>query len=145
MKKEKKIWKFALWNTLCIIIVSCILNAAIWILFHGIPLIGLPKKEDVKSVTIIYNETQKREITDNETIELLIKSANLLNYQLWGQTEGSPIIDIIYHLKDGNDIKIRANNNTMWWHGKSHVIKEKDTFINIIQGLFFNLIKLGLY
>ncbi len=145
MKKEKKIWKFALWNTLCIIIVSCILNAAIWILFHGIPLIGLPKKEDVKSITIIYNETQKREITDNETIELLIKSANLLNYQLWGQTEGSPIIDIIYHLKDGNDIKIHANNNTMWWHGKSHVIKEKDTFINIIQGLFFNLIKLGLY
>lgn len=145
MKKEKKIWKFALWNTLCIIIVSCILNAAIWILFHGISLIGLPKKEDVKSITIIYNETQKREITDNETIELLIKSANLLNYQLWGQTEGSPIIDIIYHLKDGNDIKIRANNNTMWWHGKSHVIKEKDTFINIIQGLFFNLIKLGLY
>lgn len=145
MKKEKKIWKFTLWNTLCIIIVSCILNAAIWILFHGIPLIGLPKKEDVKSITIIYNETQKREITDNETIELLIKSANLLNYQLLGQTEGSPIIDIIYHLKDGNDIKIRANNNTMWWHGKSHVIKEKDTFVNIIQGLFFNLIKLGLY
>ena len=145
MKKEKKIWKFTLWNTLCIIIVSCILNAAIWILFHGIPLIGLPKKEDVKSITIIYNETQKREITDNETIELLIKSANILNYQLLGQTEGSPIIDIIYHLKDGNDIKIRANNNTMWWHGKSHVIKEKDTFVNIIQGLFFNLIKLGLY
>ena len=65
MKKEKKGGKFVLWNTLFVIIVSCVLNVVIWILFHGIPLIGLPKKEDVKSVTIIYNETQKREITDN--------------------------------------------------------------------------------
>ena len=53
MKKEKKGWKFVLWNTLFVIIVSCVLNVVIWILFHGIPLIGLPKKEDVKSVTII--------------------------------------------------------------------------------------------
>lgn len=138
MKKEKKGWKFVLWNTLFVIIVSCVLNVVIWILFHGIPLIGLPKKEDVKSVTIIYNETQKREITDNKTIEILVKSANLLNYQLWGQTEGSPIIDMIYHLKDGSEIKICANNTTMWWHGKSYAIKETDTFVNIIQGLFFD-------
>ena len=126
MKKEKKKWKFVLWNTLFVIIVSCVLNIVIWILFH------------VKSVTIIYNEIQKREITDNETIEILVKSANLLNYQLWGQTEGSPIIDMIYHLKDGSEIKICANNTTMWWHGKSHAIKETDTFVNIIQGLFFD-------
>ena len=62
MKKEKKKWKFVLWNTLFVIIVSCVLNIVIWILFHGIPLIGLPKKEDVKSVTIIYNEIQKLQI-----------------------------------------------------------------------------------
>ena len=136
-KKRKKTWRFILWNTLCVIIVSCILNAVIWILFHGIPLIGLPEKENVKSVTIIYNETEKREITDTETIEILVKSANLLNYQLWGQTQGSPIIDMIYHLEDGEDIKISANSTTMWWHGKSHVIKETGTFVNIIQGLFF--------
>ena len=145
MEQQKMTRKFILWNTVCVIIITCIVNAVIWILFHGIPLIGLPKKENVKSVTIIYNETQKREITDNETIELLVKSANLLNYQLWGQTEDSPIIDIIYHLKDGEDIKISANNNTMWWHGKSHTIKETNTFVNIMQGMFFNLIKLSPY
>lgn len=138
MKRQKKIRKLILWNTVLVIVITCILNSVIWILFHGIPLVGLPKKEDVKSVTIICNDTQKREVTDNETIELLVKSANLLNYQLWGQTEGSPIIDIIYHLKDGEDIKISANNSTMWWHGKSHVIKETNTFVNIIQGLFFD-------
>ncbi len=62
--KKEKTWKFILWNTLCVIIVSCILNAVIWILFHGIPLIGLPeKRKKCKSVTIIsHNETEKEKL-----------------------------------------------------------------------------------
>ncbi len=51
--------------------------------------------------------------------------------------EGSPIISITYHMKNGNDINIEANNTTMWWHGKPHTIKEKNVFVDIIQGLFF--------
>ena len=30
MEKSKKPWKFFSWNTLCIIMVSCLLNAVIW-------------------------------------------------------------------------------------------------------------------
>ena len=40
-------------------------------------------------------------------------------------------------MKNGNDINIEANNTTVWWHGKPHSIKEKNSFVNIIQGLFF--------
>ena len=66
MKSQKKTLKFFLWNTLCVILLSCIINSIIWIALHGIPIIGLPKIESVKSVTIVYNATQKIEIIDNE-------------------------------------------------------------------------------
>lgn len=48
-----------------------------------------------------------------------------------------PIIVITYHLEDGTDERISANNTTVWWKDKSYVIKEKDIFVNIVKGLFF--------
>lgn len=138
MGKAKQTWKFFSWNTLCIIMASCLLNAGIWIALHGIPLAGLPQKASVQSVTVTCNGTEERKITDEKDIELLVKSANLLNYRLWGKAEGSPVIGITYHLENGSDLHIQANNTTLWWHGKSHALKETDTFVNIIQGLFFN-------
>lgn len=139
MDKEKKFWKFFSWNTLCIVVVVCVLNAIIWIAFHGVPLVGLPQAEDVKSISVTQNSSQEREITTEEDIELLVNAANLLNYCLLGKTEGGPIITVTYHLKDGDDVTIRANNTSMWWHGKSYPIKETDMFINIVQGLYFDL------
>lgn len=138
MEKEKKQWKFFSRNTLCLIIINCLLISVIWVALHGIPLAGLPQKEDVQSVTLVYHGSEEKNITDDKNIELLINAANLLNYRLRGETEAGPVISVIYHLKNGNNISIEANNTTMWWHGKSHAIKEPDTFVNIIQGLFFD-------
>jgi len=139
LDKEKKTWKFFSWNTLYVVIVSCVLNAIIWIAFHGVPLVGLPQAEAVKSISVTQNSSQEREVTSEEDIELLVKAANLLNYRLLGEAEGSPIITVTYHLKDGNAVTIKANKTSMWWHGKSHSIKETDVFINIVQSLYFDL------
>lgn len=46
------------------------------------------------------------------------------------------MIVITYHLEDGTDETISANNTTVWWKNKSDVIKEKDIFVNIVKGLF---------
>ena len=32
---------------------------------------------------------------------------------------------------------ISANNTTVWWNNKIHVIKDKDMFINLTEGIFF--------
>ena len=72
---EKKRNKFFSWHTLYVVILVCIINAIIWIALHGFPLIGLPKKEDVKNITIICNDTEERQITSNEDIELLVNAA----------------------------------------------------------------------
>lgn len=138
MEKPKKPAKFFSWMTLWTIVIACVLNGGTWIAFHGVPLIGLPENEEVKSIVLIHSTLGEREVSDEKDISLLVNAANLLNYRFSGETEGEPIIKVIYHLKDGKDITIQANRTTMWWHGKSHPIKETKTFINIIEGLFFS-------
>lgn len=40
-------------------------------------------------------------------------------------------------LKDGTDKTISANNTTVWWNGKTYVIKDKEMFVNLTEGIFF--------
>lgn len=137
MEKEKKTWKFFSWGTLWVVIASCVLNGAIWIGFHGFPLTGVPEKEKVQSVTILYGQTKEKTVAGSEDIELLVNACNLLSYRLWGKGEGEPAVTVVYHLKNGEDLKVEANGSTVWWRGKAHAIKEKDIFVNILEGLFF--------
>ncbi|MCI8726193.1 MAG: hypothetical protein HFG66_08785 [Hungatella sp.] len=128
-----------LWNILWSVIITCTLSTILWIGFHGVPLAGLPKKEEVQSITVLCEGAGQREITDDANIELLIKAANLLNYRIGGETDKNPIITVTYHLANGEDITLKANGTTMWWHGKSHSLKEENVFVNIIRGLFFDM------
>jgi len=44
---------------------------------------------------------------------------------------------ITYFLKDGTSKTISANNTTVWWNNKIHVIKDKEMFVNLTEGIFF--------
>ena len=138
MDKEKKRWKFFSWKTLYTVVSIVVIQTIIWVAFHGVPLIGLPQAEDVKSISITQNSSQEREIKTREEIELMINATNLLNYRIFGKKEGSPIMTVTFHLKDGDDVTISANNTSMWWHGKVHPIKDTSLFINVVDGLFFD-------
>lgn len=138
MDKEKKHWKFFSWKTLETIVVVLVIQTIIWVAFHGIPLIGLPQVEDVKSISITQNSSQEREIKTREEIELMINATNLLNYRIFGKKEGSPVMTVTFHLKDGEDVTMKANNTSMWWHGKVHPIKDTSLFINVVDGIFFD-------
>ena len=46
-----------------------------------------------------------------------------------------------YHLKNGNDVMIKANNTTVWRNEKLYEIKQKDIFVNIVEGIFFDIEK----
>ena len=138
MDKEKKHWKFFSWKTLETIVVVLVIQTIIWVAFHGIPLIGLPQAEDVKSISITQNSSQEREIKTREEIELMINATNLLNYRIFGKKEGSPVMTVTFHLKDGEDVTMKANNTSMWWHGKVHPIKDTSLFINVVDGIFFD-------
>lgn len=124
-------------RTILIILVACALNMGIWIASHGVPLLGLPEQEKVASITMVYHAEEERTVTDADGIELLIQAANLCNYRPFSEGEGQPELTVTYHLKDGTDVILEANHNSMWWHGKAHRLKETDSFVNIVYGLFF--------
>jgi len=123
------------------IIIVIVLSIGFYVLIYGMDLWGLPKLDDVQSVSISCLDiaSEVKEITSNEEIERALKVTGFLKYKLFEKPSNKerPIIVITYHLEDGTDETISANNTTVWWKDKSYVIKEKDIFVNIVKGLFF--------
>ena len=81
----------------------------------------------------------KNEYFNDMDIELALKLTGFLKYDLFGEvnSEEEPSITITYFLKDGTSKTISANNTTVWWNNKIHVIKDKEMFINLTEGIFF--------
>lgn len=123
------------------IIIVIVLSIGFYVLIYGMDLLGLPKLADVQSVSILCSDTtvEGKEITSTEEIEMALKATGFLKYKLFEKPSNKerPIIVITYHLEDGTDATISANNTTVWWKDKSYVIKEKEIFVNVIEGLFF--------
>ena len=102
---------------------------------------GLPRINDIQSVNITYPSVTDdvKEISSSEDIELALKLTGFLKYDLFGEvnSEEEPAITITYFLKDGTSKTISANNTTVWWNNKIHVIKDKEMFVNLTEGIFF--------
>jgi hypothetical protein len=136
----KKVVKF-LSRLLIEIIVVTLLVVGIRIFTGGMYLFGLPDLKDVQTVSISYSSVtdEIKEVSSQEDIELSLKLTGFLKYDLFEKADCSedPLITITYHLKDGTDKVIAANNTTVWWNEKTYAIKDKEMFINLTEGIFF--------
>ena len=123
------------------VIVMTVLIVGINIFTNGMYLWGLPRINDIQSVNITYPSVTDdvKEISSSEDIELALKLTGFLKYDLFGEvnSEEEPAITITYFLKDGTSKTISANNTTVWWNNKIHVIKDKEMFVNLTEGIFF--------
>lgn len=123
------------------VVVITVLIIGISIFTDGMYLLGLPDLNDIQSVNISYPSVTDgvKEISSREDIELALKLTGFLKYDLFGEvnSEEEPAITITYFLKDGTSKTISANNTTVWWNNKIHVIKDKEVFINLTEGIFF--------
>ena len=123
------------------VVVITVLIIGISIFTDGMYLLGLPDLNDIQSVNISYSSVTDgvKEISSREDIELALKLTGFLKYDLFGEvnSEEEPAITITYFLKDGTSKTISANNTTVWWNNKIHLIKDKETFINLTEGIFF--------
>ena len=108
---------------------------------EGMYLWGLPNLEDIQSVSISYPivTDDVKEISSQKDIELAVKLTGFLKYDLFKKANGeeTPLITITYHLKNGTDKTISANNTTVWWNNKTYIIKDKESFVNLTEGIFF--------
>ena len=122
-----------------------VLIVGINIFTNGMYLWGLPRINDIQSVNITYPSVTDdvKEISSSEDIELALKLTGFLKYDLFGEvnSEEEPAITITYFLKDGTSKTISANNTTVWWNNKIHVIKDKEMFINLTAQANIDLAK----
>ncbi len=123
------------------VVVITVLIVGIRIFTDGMYLLGLPDLNDIQSVNISYPSVTDgvKEISSREDIGLALKLTGFLKYDLFGEvnSEEEPAITITYFLKDGTSKTISANNTTVWWNNRIHVIKDKEMFINLTEGIFF--------
>lgn len=123
------------------ILLTAVFIISIYVSVKGMFLVGIPDISDVQKVSISYPDvsSETKEITDAEHIELAVKLANFLNYSVFERYAGDdePVITITYFLTDGREVSVSASRNTVWWKGKAHVLKDKDMFINLTEGIFF--------
>ncbi len=128
-------------NYLTIIIIMVIIVTVGYFLIKGIPLFGVPKIEDVSYVEISDNKLNinARKFTEMKDIEKAVNLTNLLLYKLGTPEEKEPIIELVFHLKDGNSFVISANEKTVYSNGKAYSLKGDNgkAFIKIIEGAFF--------
>ena len=123
------------------VVVITVLIIGIRVFTDGMYLWGLPKLNDIQSVSISYPSVTDdvKEISSHEDVELALKLTGFLKYDLFGEvnSEEEPVIIITYFLKDGTSKTISANNTTVWWNNKIHLIKDKEMFIKLTEGIFF--------
>lgn len=141
MIELKNEFKKKIIRILVTIFATTVLIIGINIITEGMYLIGIPKIENVEKVTISYPKVSNeiKEITNKKDIELAVKLTGFLKYSLFedNHTNGSPLITITYFTSDGKKISVSANQDTVWWNGKTHTLKDDDTFIKVTEGIFY--------
>lgn len=137
MKKAlKEALRFLLGVAACMI-----LTTGIKIAMDGCWLVFLPLDDKVASVTVAYPSLspEEKELSDIEDVQRCIKMLNLLKYDVLQKSQDTtePLVTYIYHLKDGADMVVAANNDTVFYKGKQYALKESAIFVNVTEGLFF--------
>lgn len=139
--KGKKIIKSIL-SMLCLVIVMTAINTIIQVSIEGMWLLGIPRAEDVTSVTIKYPSVteEQLEITDREQIETCVHLSGFLKYKPFvnADEEDTPLITVYYHLTNGNQVEVSANTVAVFYNGKRHVLKDDNSFVKFVEVLFFS-------
>lgn len=134
-------WKKLFLNWIVPVVISTAFIMLIDVGINGMYLIGVPDAENVNSVTIAWPEKSEtgKEYSDLESIDLAISLTGFLKYSLFAQAEElvPSGIEITYSLQNGDTITVVGNENTVWWKGKAHALKQKGAFVKLAEGIFF--------
>lgn len=142
--KGKKIWKSILYYGSLILAIT-IIQLTIKVGMEGMWLIGIPKPEDVTSVTIDYRyltDEYIKEITDGDEIETCVHLSAYLKYKPFANTEVTtgtegPVITLCYHLDNGEQVEVTGTDYIVTYKGKRHILKDDNSFVKFVEVLFF--------
>lgn len=123
------------------VVVTFLLVLGVKIAVDGCWLIFLPIDDNVETVTIEYPDlsSEVKEITDASDLKKCTALLNTLKYDIFQRSDDTsdPLIIYTFHLKDGSELVVSANNETVFFRGNQHVLKEPNVFVNLTTVLFF--------
>ena len=135
-KKSVEILKYIL-----PVILTSLLIVGLYIVIKGMPLMHVPDTEAIAYVEITnhrLNVTSKK-FVEGEDIEMSRNLANLLLHKLGKAEKNQPIIEIVYHLKNGESMVLSTDEDTVFFNGHYYHLKDDNgkLFIKIVEGVFF--------
>lgn len=110
----------------------------LYLCFYGVPLLGLPGKEEISCITLEASDGRRRDIREPEETALLLKSARLLNTRLTGKAEGCPCLTLTFYLKEGGQFQLKAGPYAVWYGKKPRPLKQEKLFVHVAEGLFLS-------
>ena len=128
-----------------LVLAITIIQFTIKVGMEGMWLIGIPKPEDVTSVTIDYRylmDEYTKEITDRDEIETCVHLSGFLKYKPFANTEITtgpevPVITFYYHLDNGEQVEVTGTDYIVTYKGKRHILKDDNSFVKFVEVLFF--------
>ena len=123
-------------------LVTAILLLAIHVALNGWPLFFThPEIEDIQCVTATNSSTGETVQVDASTEDMEFEfTANLLgclSYKPFSQGEGEPAYVLEYFLKDGRMLTVGVNETSVFYQGKSHLLKMEDFPFNAVENVLF--------
>lgn len=124
------------------ILVGCLIVLVVGLqinyLIVGFPFKGLPTVEDVSSVEITYGPNTKI-IDEAEDIHDAINAAKRLSYRLGKTPDSEAFVVMTFHLDNGSEVTVAANDTTVFINGKAYLAKGNrgKVFQNTTKTTFF--------
>ena len=109
------------------------------LLFEGQNLPHKPDKNNVNSVVVEYADysSESGEYDNELTVKAAVAILNDLDYSILKKAPaGEPSVKITYIMNDKTKVIVEANNETVWWRGKTYAIKDEGEFVKSCRILF---------
>ena len=126
------------WVLLCV----CVLSFGIvqYLLSHSIRLPDTPDADNITKIIVEHTDYpgDRRKYVDTASINMAQALLGALRYEpIRKLAEGTPVVRLTYVLDDGSEVTVEANDQTVWWKGKTHVIYEQGEFIKQCATFFY--------
>lgn len=114
-----------------------LLSVVLFSVVFGIPLTGTPKLNEVNTATVSF-EGKTVEVTP-EDMQIAVDLAGGLKRWVGECDQTMPKAVITYQMKDGTEVVVGADKDTIYKDGKYYAPKgtNGELFQNVVEGIFF--------
>ncbi len=117
-----------------------VVSVALPLFLNGLPLWGLPAREDLVSATVTdLSSGQQITVTEDPPLDTARNLANFLTY-VPGNPQGSPaLLQLTYLCLDGTEVTVSASRDTIYYKERCYPFKQEniELFFNLAYNFFF--------